>query len=106
MPTIPILIEGHKLWTFVDSGATFSILSVDEAHRIGIEWDKGRRQMIVVVDGSFIPTYFQPDGDVGSKTTYDNQSKLAILKAEPLLSCHHYRQLKFLLYFMYHPDSS
>ena len=58
MPIIPILIEGYKLWTFVDSGATFSILSVDEAHRIGIEWDKGRRQMIVVGDGSFIPTYF------------------------------------------------
>jgi hypothetical protein len=58
MPIIPILIKGYKLWTFVDSGATFSILSVDEAHRIGIEWDKGRRQMIVVGDGSFIPTYF------------------------------------------------
>jgi len=58
MPIIPILIEGHKLWTFVDSGATFSILSIDDAHRIGIEWDKGRRQMIVVGDGSYIPTYF------------------------------------------------
>ena len=58
MPIIPILIGGHKLWTFVDSGATFSILSVDDAHRIGIEWDKGRRQMIVVGDGSYIPTYF------------------------------------------------
>ena len=58
MPIIPILIKGYKLWTFVDSGATFSILSVDEAHRIGIEWDKGPRQMIVVGDGSFIPTYF------------------------------------------------
>jgi len=58
MPIIPILIKGYKLWTFVDSGATFIILSVDEAHRIGIEWDKGRRQMIVVGDGSFIPTYF------------------------------------------------
>ena len=58
MPIIPILIEGHKLWTFVDSGATFSILSVDDAHRIGIEWDKGHRQMIVVGDGSYIPTYF------------------------------------------------
>jgi hypothetical protein len=58
MPIIPILIKGYKLWTFVDSGATFSILSVDEAYRIGVEWDKGRRQMIVVGDGSFIPIYF------------------------------------------------
>ena len=55
MPIIPILIEAHKLWAFVDSGATFSILSIDDAHRIGIDWEKGRRQMIVVGDGSFIP---------------------------------------------------
>lgn len=58
MPIIPVLIEDHKLWAFVDSGATFSILSVDDARRLGIEWGKGRRQMIVVGDGSFIPTYF------------------------------------------------
>lgn len=58
MPIIPVLIEGHKLWAFVDSGATFSIMNVEEARRIGIEWENGRRQMIVVGDGSFIPTYF------------------------------------------------
>jgi len=57
MPIIPILIEGYKLWVFVDSGATFSIMSVDDAKRIGVDWEKGRRQMIVVGDGSFIPTY-------------------------------------------------
>ena len=58
MPIIPVLIEGHKVWVFVDSGATFSILSTDEARRIGIRWENGRRQMIVVGDGNFIPTYF------------------------------------------------
>lgn len=58
MPIIPLLVEGHKLWAFVDSGATFSIFSIDDARRIGIDWDKGRRQMIVVGDGSYIPTYF------------------------------------------------
>ena len=58
MPIIPLLVENHKLWAFVDSGATFSIFSVDDARRIGLDWDKGRRQMIVVGDGSFIPTYF------------------------------------------------
>ena len=58
MPIIPFLIEDHKIWAFVDSGATYSIFSIDTARRIGIEWDKGRRQMIVVGDGSFIPTYF------------------------------------------------
>ena len=33
-------------------------MSVNEARRIGIEWENGHRQMIVVGDGSFIPTYF------------------------------------------------
>jgi hypothetical protein len=57
MPIVPVLIEGHKVWAYVDSGATFSILSVDDARRIGLAWETGRRQMIVVGDGSFIPTY-------------------------------------------------
>ena len=58
MPIIPVSINGHKLWVFVDSGATFSILTVDEAERIGIDWQSGGRQMIVVGDGSYIPTFF------------------------------------------------
>ena len=58
MPIIPVLIEAHKIWAFVDSGATFSIMSIDDARRIGIDWEKGHRQMIVVGDGSFIPAYF------------------------------------------------
>lgn len=57
MPIIPVSINGHKLWVFVDSGATFSMLSVDEAERIGIDWQSGRRQMIVVGDASYIPTF-------------------------------------------------
>ena len=40
MPIIPVLIEDHKLWTFVDSGATFSILSVDDARRLDIDWGR------------------------------------------------------------------
>lgn len=57
MPIIPISINSHKLWVFVDSGATFSMPSVDEAVRLGIDWQSGRRQMIVVGDGSYIPTF-------------------------------------------------
>jgi len=57
MPIVPLSIRGHKLWAFVDSGATFSVLTVGEAARIGIDWQSGRRQMIVVGDGSYIPTY-------------------------------------------------
>jgi predicted aspartyl protease len=57
MPIIPVSINGHKLWVFVDSGATFSMLTVDEAVRIGIDWRSGKQQMIVVGDGSYIPTF-------------------------------------------------
>jgi len=39
MPIIPVLIEGRKLWPFVDLGATFSIFSIDDARRIGIGWE-------------------------------------------------------------------
>ncbi len=35
----------------------FTILRADEAHRLGINWQQGQPQMIVVGDGSFIPTY-------------------------------------------------
>ncbi len=58
MPIIPITIFDHRAWVFVDSGATYTILSIDDAHRMGIEWESGKAQMIVVGDGSFIPVYF------------------------------------------------
>ena len=58
MPMIPVTIVEHRTWVFVDSGATFTILSVDDANRIGIDWQEGRSQMIIVGDGSFIPVYF------------------------------------------------
>ena len=57
MPIVPVSINAHKIWAFVDSGATFSIMTVGEAARIGIDWQSGRRQMIVVGDGSYIPTF-------------------------------------------------
>jgi len=57
MPIIPVTLLNSRVWMFVDSGATFSIISAAEASGLGIDWDKGRMQMIVVGDGSFIPTY-------------------------------------------------
>jgi predicted aspartyl protease len=57
MPIIPVTILTHKIWVFVDSGATFTVLGSDEAHRLGIDWQRGRRRMMVVGDGSFIPIY-------------------------------------------------
>ena len=57
MPIVPITIQNHKVWVFVDSGATFTMIGATEASDIGIDWRSGRRQMIVVGDGSYIPTY-------------------------------------------------
>ena len=57
MPIVPIMIRNHKVWVYVDSGATFSIVNAAEARDMGIDWESGRPQMIVVGDGSFIPTF-------------------------------------------------
>lgn len=48
MLMIPIMNLAHKIWAFVDSGAVFSRLRVDEAYHLSIDWASGRRQMIVV----------------------------------------------------------
>jgi len=59
MPIIPITIHDEKVWAYVDSGAMFSIFHKRTARRMGINIPDGRLQMIVVGDGSFIPTYLQ-----------------------------------------------
>lgn len=58
LPIIPVGIKDHRLWAFADSGATFSIFNAAEAPRIDLDWKKGRLQMVVVGDGSFIPVRF------------------------------------------------
>ena len=57
MPIIPITVQNHKVWVYVDSGATFSMIGAAEARDMGIDWQSGRRQMVVVGDGSFIPVF-------------------------------------------------
>ena len=57
MPIIPITIQNHKVWVYVDSGATFSMIGAAEASDMGIDWQSGKRQMVVVGDGSFIPVF-------------------------------------------------
>ncbi|MEW6007477.1 MAG: retropepsin-like aspartic protease [bacterium] len=61
MPIIPVEIEGKdgwkKVWVFVDSGATYSILHKDEAERLGIDWRSENMIMAVVGDGGSIPVY-------------------------------------------------
>ena len=58
MPIIPVSISNYRFWVYVDSGATYSIINAYEAEDIGIKWSQGKKQMIVVGDGSFIPVYF------------------------------------------------
>lgn len=61
VPMIPLRVKGEKgwydVWTFVDSGATYSVFEASEAERMGIKLEKGKKMMIVVGDGSFIPVY-------------------------------------------------
>jgi hypothetical protein len=58
LPIIPITVLNHWVWVFVDSGAAFTILNVDDVKGIGIDWQRGSPQMIMVGDGDFIPVYF------------------------------------------------
>jgi len=57
MPIIPLTILTHTIWVFGDSRATFTVLGSDEAHRLGIDWQRSRRRMMVAGDGSFMPIY-------------------------------------------------
>lgn len=62
VPMIPLRVKGkigwYDVWTFVDSGATCSIFEASEAERLRIKLEEGKKMMIVVGDGSFIPVYF------------------------------------------------
>lgn len=60
IPIIPIILYGSlktKIRTeaFVDSGATFSIFSIDMAKSLELSLKNAREQFFVVGDGSFIP---------------------------------------------------
>lgn len=61
VPMIPLRVKGTKgwydVWTFVDSGATYSVFEASEAERLGLILEAGKKMMIVVGDGSFIPVY-------------------------------------------------
>jgi len=61
VPMIPIKMKGQdrwfEFWAFVDSGATYSIFASKEAEGLGIELKQGKRTMVVVGDGSYIPVY-------------------------------------------------
>ena len=62
VPMIPVKMKGQErwfeFWAFVDSGATYSIFASKEAEALGLDMEKGRRGMVVVGDGSYIPVNF------------------------------------------------
>lgn len=66
VPIIPILLKGgqnwNKIWAFVDSGATFSIFGYKVAEWLELNIYEGRKIMVVVGDGGFIPVYLHRVG--------------------------------------------
>lgn len=66
IPIIPILLKGrqgwNKIWAFVDSGATFTIFGSKVAEWLGLNVSEGRKTMVVVGDGGFIPVYLHRVG--------------------------------------------
>ena len=60
IPIIPLILYGSKeskirTEAFVDSGATYSIFSIDIAKNLMLNLKHAREQFFVVGDGSFIP---------------------------------------------------
>lgn len=47
----------HPVEAYVDSGATYSVFTVQVADRLGLAYRSGRRTYVQVGDGSFIPVY-------------------------------------------------
>jgi len=60
-PIVPIALKVNGEWkqttAYVDSGATYSIFKAEEADRLGLKIKSGKKDFVVVGDGSFIPIY-------------------------------------------------
>jgi len=88
VPIIPVGIRGkdkwHELWVFVDTGATYSVFEAKEAERLQVDVYKGKKIMVIVGDGSFIPVYFHKitikieRGEVEFKTEIGFSERLGV----------------------------
>jgi hypothetical protein len=62
-PVIPVEFWGsgrwHKLWVYVDSGASFTVLHTFEARRLGINLKNCRKIYLVVAGGRKIPVFMK-----------------------------------------------
>ena len=60
-PVIPIDVKGRRGWlsieAYVDTGASLSVFSAQEAHNLGIRYQGSRVIYSTVGDGSLIPVY-------------------------------------------------
>lgn len=60
-PVIPVEFRGagrwQKLWVYVDSGASFTVLHTFEARRLGVNLSKCKKFMIVVAGDRKIPVF-------------------------------------------------
>ena len=62
LPMVPVQIKGkewHIVYMFVDSGATYSIMTYKEAARLGVDPEKGKDQLVRVGDGGLISLNYQ-----------------------------------------------
>lgn len=86
VPLIPVGIKGkddwHEIWAFVDSGATYSVFEAKVAEMLGIDFRRGKRLMVIVGDGSYIPVYFHKIrlkiGDIEFVTDLGFSEKLGV----------------------------
>lgn len=57
-PIITIRVRNFEIDAYVDSGAFYSMFSIQEAELIGIDYKHGRQGGVLVGDGNIIPAYF------------------------------------------------
>ncbi len=57
-PIIPLQISGIKIHAYVDSGALISVFSIKEADALGIDYEKGKKNLMRVGSGSLIEVFF------------------------------------------------
>ena len=65
-PIIPVkIMKGDKIariYTYVDSGATYSVFSDDEAEKLGIDMETGEERYLITGDGGSILIYLHEIG--------------------------------------------
>ena len=84
MATIELEWKSQKIFfdAYVDSGASLSIFSIQEARRLNLDYKKGEKISITVGDGTSIPVYLHlllvQIGTVSFKATIGFSPKLGV----------------------------